>query len=257
MKTNEALFDRLGEARWSHYACVLGGVLLATLIRFPIQPILHDKGPFIFYFPIVVAVAIAFGQRFGLLATVLSVLPADYFWMFPERSFAIDLGEFVQIAGFSFAGVSISWLSEAARKRKRLEEHLRATLASVGDAIVTTDCHGRIIYLNAMAQILSGLHGPEAVGRSLSESLNLFAEDGKHCLNGTFQVAVNNDEIEDLPRRLIISSKTGRQYRVEQKTSRILDAGGRRLGTAILFHRPEPENDAGAIHPSPGTARRC
>ena len=126
---------------------------------------------------------------------------ADYFWMVPERSFGVDLGEFAQIVGFSFAGCSVSWLSGAARKRKRLEEHLRATLASVGEAIVTTDCEGRILYLNAMAEILTGLHGREAIGHTLSDARNLYAEDGKHWLNGTFQVAVNNDEIEDLPRR--------------------------------------------------------
>jgi mannosylfructose-phosphate synthase len=245
MKTNEVLFGKLGQAKRSHYAyaCVLGGILLATLIRFPVQSILHDKSPFILYFPVIVAVAIVFGKRFGLLATALSILPADYFWMLPERTFALDFGEFFQIIGFSFAGFSVSWLSEAARKRKQLEEHLRATLASVGDAIVTMDCDGRIMYLNSVAQILTELHDQEAVGHTLGAALNLFAEDGKHCLNGAFQVAVNNDEIEDLPRRLVISSKTGRRYHVEQKTSRILDIAGRRLGTAILFHRPEPDVD--------------
>jgi mannosylfructose-phosphate synthase len=52
-------------------------------------------------------------------------------------------------------------------------------------------------------------------------------------------VALSNDEVENLPRRLIVSGKSGKRHRVEQKTSRILNAKGEMLGMAILFHRLE------------------
>lgn len=230
-------------ACWSRLAWVLAGVLLATLIRFPVQSVIRDVSPFLFYLPVVVAVAIAFGQRFGLLATILSVLPANYFWMPPDNAFELNLSDAIHVLGFSIAGLSVSWLSEAGRKRKRLEEHLRATLAGVGDAIVTTDCCGRIVYLNSMAEVLTELDGPESVGCMLGSALTLVADDGRRPLNGIFQMAINNDDLESLPRRLIVCSKTGRQYRVEQRASRIVDPSGRKLGIAILFHQPEPPPD--------------
>jgi mannosylfructose-phosphate synthase len=222
---------------------VLIGVAFATLIRFPIQPIVHSASPFLLYFPVVVLVAIVFGPKFGLLATITSILPANYFWMAPERAFAIDFGELCQILGFSFAGCSVSWLSATTRKRKQVEELLRATLASVGDAIVTTDCRGRIVYLNVMAQVLTELHGGEAIGSMLGSALDLAAEDGRHSLAGTFQVAVKNDDVENLPKRVILISKTGRRHRVEQKVSRVLGATGRKLGMVLLFHRSELDAD--------------
>ncbi|HTR41356.1 MAG TPA: DUF4118 domain-containing protein [Pseudomonadales bacterium] len=237
MRAQELTSNPQTRTLWSTFACVLAGIGLATVIRFPIQATLHNNSPFILYFPVVVIVAILFGFRFGLFATALSVLPADYFWMFPERTLSLDAGQFIQILGFSFAGFSVSWLSEAGRKQKRLEEHLRATLAGVGDAIVTTDCRGKIVYLNTAAQMLTEMDGSKAVGYALGDALNLFAENGRDCLSGEFQVAVNNDEIDDLPTRIIVTSRNGRRYPVEQKTSRIVDAKGQRLGTAILFHR--------------------
>lgn len=243
MKTSESLsLNNWESTKWAYYAYVLGGIFFATLVRFPLQPILHNASPFISYFPVVVGAAVVFGRRFGLLATALAILPADYFWMFPERTFSIDFVEAMQIAGFSFAGCSVSWLSATVRKRKQLEEHLRAALASMGEAIVTTDLHGRILSLNTVAQMLTERQGHEAVGCTIGHAFDLFAEDGKHSLNGTFQVALNNDDIESLPRRLIISSKSGKRYRVEQRTSRILDARGQKLGIAILFHRSELED---------------
>jgi PAS domain S-box-containing protein len=237
MKANELMLNSQLRARWSHFAWVLAGIAMATLIRFPIQPTIHNTSAFILYFPVVVVVAILFGFRFGLLATALSILPANYFWMFPAYTLSLDAEQFIQILGFSFAGFSVSWLSEAGRKQKRLEEHLRATLAGVGDAIVTTDCRGKIVYLNTAAQLLTEMDGGKAIGCALGDALNLFAENGRDCLSGTFQVAVNTDDIDDLPPRLIITSRNGRRYPVEQKTSRIVDARGQRLGTAILFHR--------------------
>ena len=222
--------------RWFQYGWILAGILLATLVRFPVQPLIRDTSPFLFYFPVVVCIAIVFGRRFGLLATALSILPANYFWMPPDNAFEMNLSDAWHIFGFSCAGFSVSWLSGTARKRKQLEEHLRATLASVEDAIVTTDCCGSIVYLNTIARRLTEMHGDEAIGRAVGSTLELFAENGEISLNGTFQKALTGDDIESLPRRVIISSKSGKRYHVEQKTTRILDAKGRKLGLAILFH---------------------
>ncbi len=223
--------------RWSQYAWIVAGILFATLIRFPIQPLMRDAAPFLFYFPVVVGTAIVFGRKFGLLATALSILPANYFWMPPENAFEMNLSDVWHIFDFSFAGFSVSWLSGTVRRRKQLEEHLRATLASVEDAIVTIDCCGRIVYFNAISRMLTEVHGNEAIGRKVNRTLNLLAENGEPSLNGTFQRALAGDDLENLPRRVIIVSKSGKRYRAEQKTSQILDAKGRKLGLAIMFRR--------------------
>jgi mannosylfructose-phosphate synthase len=243
MTTNKDSLNIINRTSWTQGGWVLIGVAFATLIRLPIQPIIHNASPFLLYFPVVVFVAVIFGPKFGLLATIGSVLPADYFWMAPERAFAIDLGGLCQILGFSFAGCSVAWLSATVRKRKQLEELLRATLASVGDAIVTTDCGGRIVYLNVMAQMLTELHGEESTGYMIGSALDLVADDGQHSLAGTFQVAVKEDDVENLPKRVILISKTGRRHRVEQKVSRVLDPTGRKLGMVLLFHRSELDTD--------------
>jgi PAS domain S-box-containing protein len=237
MRANRVNLNPQQISNWTHCAVVLCAVTAATMIRLPFQPIMHNASPFLFYLPVVVVVAAVLGPKFGLLATAASIFPANYFWMAPERAFNLDLTECCQILGFSFAGCSVSWLSDAARKRQQLEEHLRATLASIGDAILTVDCEGRIVYLNPMAQLLTELDGKQTTGCMIGTTLNLVSDVGQNPLSGKFQMAIKDDEIEHLPRRLVVISKTGKKCPVEQNTSRILDPQGRKIGMAILLRR--------------------
>jgi hypothetical protein len=101
-----------------------------------------------------------------------------------------------------------------------------------------------------MAQVLTELHGPEAIGTMIGASLNLLSEDNRSSLGGSVQMAITGDDIETVPERIILISKTGRQYQVEQKMSRILDATGRNIGVAILFRRAAGLRAAPApVHP--------
>jgi PAS domain S-box-containing protein len=68
-------------------------------------------------------------------------------------------------------------------ERKRAEqavfaekERAQVTLASIGDAVISTDADGRIDYLNAVAESLTGWSIAEARGRPIADVLNLVDE---------------------------------------------------------------------------------
>lgn len=75
MTANESSLNAINRVKFMHFAWVALGILLATIIRFPIQSVIHNTSPFLFYFPVVVVLALAFGLRFGLLN--LYVNPRD------------------------------------------------------------------------------------------------------------------------------------------------------------------------------------
>src|SRR3954471_1743887 len=55
-------------------------------------------------------------------------------------------------------------------------EWLRTTLASIGDAVLSTDADGRVTYLTPVAESLTGWTQPEALGRPLSEVFRIVNE---------------------------------------------------------------------------------
>src|SRR5688572_28703755 len=62
---------------------------------------------------------------------------------------------------------------EALRKQT---EWLRVTLASIGDAVISTDAEGRVTFMNRVAESLTGWTEAEASGRPLSDILHLVNE---------------------------------------------------------------------------------
>ena len=55
-------------------------------------------------------------------------------------------------------------------------EWLQVTLAAIGDGVIATDREGRVRFLNAAAQRLTGWRAAEAAGRPIDELLRLFDE---------------------------------------------------------------------------------
>ena len=63
---------------------------------------------------------------------------------------------------------------EALRKQS---EWLRITLASIGDAVITTSADGRVTFLNGVAEALTGWNQAEAAGRPLPDVFRVVNED--------------------------------------------------------------------------------
>ena len=55
-------------------------------------------------------------------------------------------------------------------------ELLRVTLGSIGDAVITTDTHGRVTYLNPVAESLTGWMQQDALGKSLEAVFRIVNE---------------------------------------------------------------------------------
>ncbi|MGQ0654281.1 MAG: ATP-binding protein [Betaproteobacteria bacterium] len=66
--------------------------------------------------------------------------------------------------------------AQAEEQADEQREWLQVTLAAIGDGVIATDAAGRVRFLNAAAQRLTGWRAAEAVGRRAEELLNVFDE---------------------------------------------------------------------------------
>src|SRR5919109_2323047 len=158
----------------ARYGSAIAIIAVAAALRFALSPLWGAGLPYITFSPAVMCSAWLGGVGPGLVATALSALIADSFWVSPAFSLSIgDVPDALGLLVFVGMGVLISVMNEAWRRSTRgafeSQERLAVTLTSIGDGVIATDAKGRITRMNPVAQGLVGWSENEAIGRPLHD----------------------------------------------------------------------------------------
>jgi PAS domain-containing protein len=156
------------------YGWPFAAVSVALLIRGLLDPLLDTHLPFFTLCFATIFSAWMGGLRPGLLSLLFGL--AGGLFLFAEPRYSIQLADSVQVfhlLRFAGVGIAISLICESLhRSRNRLhfrQQLLRSTLASIGDAVITTDAQGRITSLNEVGVALTGWTNEDAAGIPLDE----------------------------------------------------------------------------------------
>ncbi len=112
-----------GQRWWPAVAFAV--VLAATLLRLGFLAMLGTRATYVLFYPAVTLAALYGGLPAGLLATLLSGLAADYFWIKPAGFGIADPADWLGMAIFVASGMLISGVAEAmhrAQARTRVAE---------------------------------------------------------------------------------------------------------------------------------------
>ena len=112
---------------------------------------------------------------------------------------------------------------------------LQTTLSSIGDAVVATDIDGRVTFMNAEAERLSGWSEDDARGRLITEVLVLQREDDKEAIENPNMHAIRVGEIVGLANHTVLIGKDGRLMTVDDSASPIRNANGEVIGGVLVF----------------------
>lgn len=105
------------------YGFVVVIVATALVIMLLLDPLLDIKGtPFLLFFGAVMVSAWHGGMKSGLLATFLSVIVSDYFFLSEHYAFGLSVSNGVKILLFAVQGLLFSFLCEELRHAKRKAE---------------------------------------------------------------------------------------------------------------------------------------
>ncbi len=114
-------------------AVAVAMVLAAAAIRLTFLSVLGMQTPFVTFYPAVMFAALYGGWRAGLLATVLSAILADYFWLAPaSQGAAGQSAEWLALSIFLMSGTMIAGISDAMHRA-----HARATAAETQALLAT------------------------------------------------------------------------------------------------------------------------
>src|SRR5580693_2481990 len=100
-------------------------------------------------------------------------------------------------------------LSEEALHEQR--EWLRVTLASIGDAVITTDTQGSVTFLNPVAQSLTGWDREQALGVPLEAVFRIVNEGTGRAVESPAVRALRDDVVLRVANHTLLRAKDGQE----------------------------------------------
>jgi PAS domain S-box-containing protein len=198
-----------------------------------LDPILHEHELYIMFFPAVAFAAWIGGRGPGLLALLLGAVAVVWFlfeprgtWQIPRPEMQLGLLLYVLVGGALIA------LIEALRRN---QEQLRTTLASIGDAVITTDADGRITFLNPVAEALTGWSDAEAHSQPLGIVFRIVNEHTRQPAEDPAAKALRAGKVVGLANHALLIARDGTERPIEDSAAPIRAPGRRIVGCVLVF----------------------
>jgi len=211
---------------------------VATALTFRIWP-RPEPSPFPLFYVAVMVSAWAGGLGPGLLATALSAVACDFYFLPPHGAFATRLDDLLRLSVFILSAGLISSLAAARRRAKAAESRQRSwlerTLASIGDAVIATDPAGRVTFLNGVARSLTGRSPAPAVGSPLPKVFPILDGRTREPAECPAARALREGVAVELGNQAELDVGDGRTILIDGGAAPIRDARGRLLGVVVVF----------------------
>jgi len=123
----------------------------------------------------------------------------------------------------------------AERELAAERERLRVTLASIGDAVISTDADGRVAFLNPVAETLTGWPTAEAAGRPLTDIFRIVNESTRGPVENPALRALAEGIIVGLANHTILIARDGTERAIDDSAAPIRDGAGAVVGAVLVF----------------------
>jgi len=139
------------------------------------------------------------------------------------------------IVGASAVVRDVTERRRAAEALAARSDWYRLTLASIGDAVIASDLEGRVTFMNALGESLTGWRAGEALQRAVAEVFHVVVEKTQQPLeNPVHRVLRTGNVAVDVHTALV--SRDGTLRPIANSAAPILDDRGRTLGVVLVFH---------------------
>jgi PAS domain S-box-containing protein len=227
------------------YGIAIALVIVALGLTSIFRPLLGGT-LLLFFFPAVILSAWLGGMGAGLIATLLTVVAANYYLFPPYFAFSLNLSAVVSLIIFSGIVTLINWITTServareavTRQREELQhrqEQLQVTLASIGDAVIATDNQERITFMNPVAEQLTGWTAIDAIQRPLSEVFRIINEDSRQIVENPVTRVLRDGKIVGLANHTLLIRRDGHETPIDDSGAPIRDANGSIQGVILVF----------------------
>jgi PAS domain S-box-containing protein len=224
---------------WLRYGLALVAVALALVLTWLLPPI-RTGTPFMLFFLAVTVSALVGGLRAGLVAVALSLVVTGIWVMPPVGALLVTGDEFFQLFGFGVVATLICLLVNALHRANQTsyeqEEWLHTTLSSIGDAVIATDRAGRVVWMNPVAEQLTGWQSDDALGKPLRQVFHIVNESTRLPVENPAERALAEGRIIGLANHTVLIAKDGTERFIDDSAAPIRTARGELQGAVLTFH---------------------
>ncbi len=146
------------------------------------------------------------------------------------------------LGDLEFVKLIAQWIGlELQQRRNDLalwEEKERAlvTLASIGDAVITTDVDGNITYLNVVAESMTGWELRDAQSRPLTQVFHIVHEGTRAPAENPIEQCLRENRTVELAANTLLIRRDGSEFAIEDSAAPIKDRQGKIIGAVLVFH---------------------
>ncbi len=117
----------------------------------------------------------------------------------------------------------------------KASELARDTLNSIGDAVLGTDLAGNVIYLNNVAEQMTGWLLQEALGRPLAEVFRIVDRETRETGRNPLAYAIQVGQVVGLAADSVLIRRDGFEMAIEDSAAPIRDCEGHVRGAVLVF----------------------
>jgi PAS domain S-box-containing protein len=223
-----------------HYLLAAAAVAAAVLLRSSLDPVLGNALPLVTLYGAVAASLWLGGMGPAIVAALGGYFASDYFFIPPRGEFGLTApGALIGFIAYLFTCSLIIGFGEATRvSRARANEQrelLRVTLGSIGDAVITTNVHGNVTYLNDVAEALTGWTKQQAAGAPLETVFRIVNEETREPVESPATRALREGLVVGLANHTILVRRDGSERPIDDSAAPIRDESGSVSGCVLIF----------------------
>jgi two-component system cell cycle sensor histidine kinase/response regulator CckA len=129
----------------------------------------------------------------------------------------------------------VAQLDRSMRAAEQGRDLLRATLYSIGDAVITTDRQGAVHMINAVAERLTGYSEQEARETSIERIVNIVNQATRAAVENPIRRVLKDGRAVALANHTVLISKSGAEIPIDVSAAPIPGPAGDISGVVLVF----------------------
>ena len=109
------------------------------------------------------------------------------------------------------------------------------TLKSIGDAVIATDKVGKILFLNSVAESLTGWSGDDGIGLPLEKVFNIINEETLEKVENPVSTVIRTGKVVGLANHTLLINKEGKKIPIDDSGAPIQNEEGDIIGVVLVF----------------------